>query len=156
MGYKEAKLKSPVEVVRDVPLLPRKRTLRRGLMHVPMQGSAAEILAPWEDDISPTPTVISPRGKEGSVQQAKNARVKVTRKVEWRSANGRLVVVAGPFPPGFFRTDTRSTVAKASRMGSADMWAHEGTTKEDAFAKCMAEDVVEILGGENEFGTVIP
>ena len=51
---------------------------------------------------------------EVKMDAAKRAKPKVTRKVEWRSQDGKTVVVTGPFPRGFFRTDTRSSVAKAA------------------------------------------
>jgi hypothetical protein len=115
--------------------------------------------APWEGDTSqapmPTPNLTGILSS-GKVTQAKVGKPKVTRKVEWRSPNGKVVVVAGPFPRGFYRSDTRDSVEKASKIRSADLWAHEPTERDDRYAKCMVEDVVEIIGGENEFGTVIP
>lgn len=97
-----------------------------------------------------------PHTTEDKVKAAIRAKPKVTRKVEWRSPDGKMVVVAGPFPRGFFRSDTRDTVAKASRVRSGELWAHEPTEREDRYAKCLLEDVVEILEEENDFGTVTP
>lgn len=121
----------------------------------PLMGEIGKVPPPWEDNIYQIPTVINPN-PEKLIAAAATGKPHVIRKVEWRSPDGKMVVVAGPFPRGFYRSDTRDSVLKASKMRSADLWAHEPTSREDQFAKCLAADVVEIYGGENEFGTVIP
>lgn len=78
---------------------------------------------------------------------------KLIRKVEWRSPDGSKVVVSGPFPEGYFRSDTRRSVVAASKLRPNEMWVHGGTADPEAYAKMLAQDVTE---GENEFGEVIP
>lgn len=87
---------------------------------------------------------------------ARSSIPKISRKVEWRSPDGKWVVVRGPFPNGFFRSETRKDPVKASMMKTHYIVNRPETETEDSYAKVLASDIVEILGGENEFGPVSP
>lgn len=132
-SYKEEKLKTPVEVIQDVPLRPR-------------QKRSPVIPLPWDEPSS---------ALEKLMKTAKRGKVKLPRKVEWRSEDGKMVVISGPFPRGFLRSETRTTVLGAAKQSGADLWARDETERDDRYAKCLAEDIVEVLD-ENEFGTVSP
>lgn len=79
--------------------------------------------------------------------------IKLPKVVHWRS--GRWGVVAGPFPEGFFRTETRDTWQKASKLYADTAAGRAGTTRDDQFAKVRLEDILEIET-ENEWGPVCP
>lgn len=76
--------------------------------------------------------------------------------VYWRSASGKWVVVQGPFPDPFYRSETRSTPEKAAKLIIDDIYNRPGTTQTDAYAKVLASSVEELDGGENEFGPITP
>lgn len=78
------------------------------------------------------------------------------RQVHWRGPGGKWVVVAGPFPDSFFRSETRDTPEKAAKLTVDTCYNRAGTTKDEAYAKVLAADILEIDSGENEFGTVSP
>lgn len=92
---------------------------------------------------------------EMSLKSGKLTRKLLPKEVFWRHADGRTVVVAGPFPEGFFRTETRDSVRAASTTFVPSMCARPSTTRSDQYAKVLAEDILD-TGGENEFGTVTP
>ncbi len=98
------------------------------------------------------------QGKSGQLETtvATPKKLGLPRKVFWRSSSGKWVVVQGPFPDSFFRSETRDTPEKAAKLLVQDIYNRGPTTKEDQFAKCLASDILEIAGGENEFGTVSP
>lgn len=80
---------------------------------------------------------------------------KLARVVHRRSANGRWVVVEGPFPDGFPRSETRDDPDKALKLLTDGVFARPGTAKA-TYAKVSANDIVEVGGGSNEFGPVSP
>ena len=86
----------------------------------------------------------------------KQGRNKLVREVKWRSGDGRWVVVSGPFPQAFPRSETRDSVKKAALQPYLDVVTRPETTREDAYAKVSAMDVIEVQGGANEFGPVSP
>jgi hypothetical protein len=79
---------------------------------------------------------------------------RLPRIVHWRKGN--WVVVQGPFPDPFYRSETRDSPEKASKLYTDECYNRPGTTKDDQYAKVRAEDILEILSGENEFGPVTP
>lgn len=124
------------------------------IIRPPAADLAPKVKMPWqgwnwdaEDGLTDTPS------KAGAVQVIKP---KISRPVLWRNSDGRFVVVEGPFPAGFFRGGTRSSVDKARKTLVNEMYAHDASGKDGWFALVLAEDVVEVFTGENEFGTVCP
>jgi hypothetical protein len=97
-----------------------------------------------------------PVEQERPVKTLKVARQKLARQVHWRSGNGKHVVIEGPFPHDMFRSETRDTVDKAKKLYIQDMYTRPATTKTGQYAKVLASDILEILGGENEFGEITP
>lgn len=81
---------------------------------------------------------------------------KISKVIHWRSPDGKHCVVSGPFPDGLYRGDTHKGVKGAAKTHPDDMWVHGDTTREDRFAKVMTKDVIEVFGGDNEFGPVSP
>lgn len=94
--------------------------------------------------------------KEEAVKTLKVAKTKLPRVVHWRSSNGKQVVVEGPFPEALFRSETRDSVDKARKLLVSDMFNRPQTTKPGQYAKVLAEDIHEVMSGENEFGEVSP
>lgn len=101
-----------------------------------------------------------PEWTEGAAMNAPNKPGKpyprLVREVLWRSANGRWVVVAGPFPDLFPRTETRDTVDRAGKLLVQNIFARPATTREDTYAKVSISDILEVTGGKNEFGPISP
>lgn len=93
-------------------------------------------------------------GLNGTLNPGGKSQVKLTREVHWKS--GKWGVVAGPFPHAFFRSETRDTVAKASKCPATDCMTRGETTRDDQYAKVLLADINEIHGGENEWGDVSP
>lgn len=81
---------------------------------------------------------------------------RIPRVVHWRSQTGKWVVVQGPFPDQMYRSETRDTVEKASKLSTDNLYNRGETTKEDHYAKVLAKDIQEIDSGENEWGPVSP
>ena len=81
---------------------------------------------------------------------------RIPRIVHWRHHSGKYVVVCGPFPDAMFRSETRDTPEKAAKLTVDKMWNRPATTMEEAYAKVLAADILEISGGENEFGPISP
>lgn len=78
----------------------------------------------------------------------------LVRDVLWTSPNKLYVVVHGPFPHNFPRSETRSTVKAASTMPIYEIIGRAETTRDDQYALVYAE---HISGPEtNEFGPVMP
>lgn len=78
------------------------------------------------------------------------------RVVHWRSQSGKWVVVSGPFPDPFYRSETRDAAASAAKITVDTCYNRSGTTRDDQYAKVLAADILEIHSGENEFGQVTP
>lgn len=81
---------------------------------------------------------------------------KLPRVVHWRSHTGKWVVVCGPFPDRFYRSETRDSPEKAAKLPVDHIVNRAATTLEDQYAKVLASDILEISGGENEFGPISP
>jgi hypothetical protein len=91
------------------------------------------------------------------VQKLEKMKTKLVREILWRSENGRYVVVCGPFPEGFTRSETRDSWEKASRLDRYDIISRGETTKSTHYAKVEAKDILEVTPGEtNNFGPVVP
>lgn len=88
------------------------------------------------------------------VREAERQKVKITRNILWRK--GDWVVVEGPFPHMFSRSETRSSVDKASKLSKSYIMARPETFSEGNYALCHKSDVIEVLSGDNEFGVVSP
>lgn len=86
----------------------------------------------------------------------KIGRVKLPRVVHWRSRSGKWVVVSGPFPDMFPRSETRDSAEKASKALVDNVYARGATTKPDQFAKVLAADIIEQHSGSNQWGPVSP
>lgn len=84
------------------------------------------------------------------------AKPKLPREVLWRSKSGKWVVVQGPFPESMARSETRDHPDKAAKALTDNVYARPGTTRDDQYAKVHANDILEILKGQNEFGPVTP
>lgn len=85
-----------------------------------------------------------------------NVGAKLARVVHWRHHTGKWVVVSGPFPDRFYRSETREEVGKAAKILVDDIFNRPATTREDQYCKVLASDILEIKSGENEFGPISP
>lgn len=95
-------------------------------------------------------------GRRTDMNHASIKKQRLPRVVHWRSASGKWVVVAGPFPDLFSRSETRDDPEKASKALVDNVYTRGPTTRDDQYAKVLAADILEILSGTNEFGPVVP
>lgn len=118
-----------------------------GKMVRPVTPEEVEPWAPLEDEFSDPEIPMIKLPTTGN---------KLPRVVHWRHHTGKWVVVSGPFPDRFYRSETRDDVTKAAKILVDDVFNRPGTTRDDQFAKVLASDIIEISAGENEFGPISP
>jgi len=83
-------------------------------------------------------------------------KARLPRVVHWKHHNGKWVVVAGPFPESFYRSETRDDPKKAAKITVDEIYNRSATSRDDQYAKVLASDILEIMSGENEFGPISP
>lgn len=83
-------------------------------------------------------------------------KLRLSRVVHWRSKSGKWVVVAGPFPQGMARSETRDRADIAAKANVDNIYCRTATTRDDQYAKVASSDVLEIYAGDNDFGPVTP